>query len=608
MPQSHRGEMTSASTSDRAAKANVSDLLRAAATTFPDRPALLASDDVRTWAQLDAAVDHGARALRAAGLQSGDRVVVSLDTSPDLVAALFAVARAGLIAVPIGPARSELDDVVRTVSAAGAIGGQLGFTTRVVLRPALVASWWGPAGERFEAATGDEDIAVLARAASSERPVMVSHRAILAAVSAVVAAPSLQLRSDDRAILVLPAYHLAGWVTAFLPLCSVGGAAVVPDAPTADGSWVQAVLSTIRTHRVTIVPGAPSLYRRLSTAVGVERALSSVRLMTSGAAPLDPGDSSAIRALTGQPVWEGYGISESSSVVSTSLMTAAARTGSVGLPLPGLRLRIVADDGADLYAEPIEGGTTDDVDDGSDDPAADAGVGGEVGRVQIGGATLFSGYWPDGTGGPEPSGWFTTGDLGYLDDRGELHLVDRAAETIRIAGFTVYPREIEDVLSTHPYVRDAAVVASPGRAGDEVVAVLVPLWGTHPTPGDLDEFVAQRLPAFKRPQRYLLVDRLPRNDIGRTDRQAVGVLFANGDAAAPAASPGVDSAELAAEVLVPDLLTESPDEQAAVATEDDTAPAVTPEAAAALDELGNRLPGTGERARRGDDDTDDDLF
>src|SRR5439155_8479089 len=131
------------------------------------------------------------------------------------------------------------------------------------------------------------------------------------------------------------------------------------------------------------------------------------------------------------------------------------------------------------------------------DPAADAGDGGEVGSIQIGGPTLFSGYWPDGTGGVDSDGWFATGDLGYFDDAGELHLVDRAAETVRIAGFTVYPREIEEVLTGHPYVRDAAVIGAPGRAGDAVVAVLLPLWGTHPTPSDLDEFVAERLPVFK---------------------------------------------------------------------------------------------------------------
>ncbi len=601
--------MTSASSNRRSAHGNVSDLLRTAAATFPDRPAVIDAGRLLTWAELDRAADHGGRALVSAGLTLGDRVIVSLDTSADLIAALFAVARAGLVAVPISPARGEVGVVIERVAARGAIAGQSAIDAAVVIRPEQVTSWWHTDAEPFEPLAGGEDIAILARAAGSDRPVMISHRAVLAAVAAIGGAPRLHLRSDDRAILVLPAYHLAGWVTAFLPLCAVGAAAVVPDQAGPEGTWVDAVLATIRSERVTIVPGAPGLYRRLTKARGVERALASVRLMTSGAAPLDPGDSSAIRALTAQPVWEGYGISESSSVVSTSLMSSAARTGSVGLPLPGIDLRIVGDDGLDLYSGPADEETDQAAEVGSDDLAAGAGVGGEVGRVQITGPTLFSGYWPDRTGGPDESGWFTTGDLGYLDDRGELHLVDREAETIRVAGFTVYPREIEDVLAAHPYVRDAAVVSAGGPAGDAVVAVLVPLWGTHPTTADLDDFVAARLPNFKRPQRYLLVDRLPRTEIGRIDRQAVSAVYRSGRPLEPAVIPDDESAELAARALATEPRVEpEPSGEEGKSAVEVPGPEVRPEAAAPLEELGSRLPGTGERRRRGDDDTDDDLF
>ena len=626
-----------------AGSANVADLLRLAARDAADRPAVRASGSTRTWAELDRAVDAGATALLAAGLLPGDRVLVCLPTGPDILAALFAVLRAGLVAVPIGPHRSELDVIIERVTARCVIGdgppaGQVTGHAEVTFDARQIGAWWDVADVApVPASAGGEDLAMLARAVSGDRPVMVSHRAIVAAVQAVVAAPSLRLRADDRAIQVLPTYHLAGWVTAFLPLCLVGGCAVIPDPPVAGAAWVDAVLAAIRSDRVTVVPGAPSLYRRMRSAAGVERALSSVRLMTSGAAPLDPGDFAAMRALTGQAVWEGYGISESASVVSTGLMTAAARPGSVGLPLPGVRLRIVGDDGADLYAPPEDPDEAVPAAVGADDPAADAAAGGEVGRIQIGGPTLFSGYWPDGSGGVADDGWFATGDLGYFDDAGELHLVDRAAETIRVAGFTVYPREIEDVLTGHPYIRDAAVIGAPGRAGDGVVAVLVAQRGTHPTPGDLDDFVAQRLPVFKRPQRYQLVDRLPRNEIGRIDRDAVRVLYRSGmaltgddpavgvtadrpraqpdGAAEPVSGPagpmtGADApATGSATGSVRDPAAAPPDgTQPDLTPPDPTPPDVTPERAAALDELGRRLPGTGKRLRRGDEDTDDDLF
>lgn len=592
--------------------ANVSDLLRAAATTSADRPAVLSAAGARSWAELDRAADAGAAALLATGLLAGDRVLVCLPTGPDILAALFAVLRAGLVAVPVGPHRLVLDDVVGRVTARGVIAAAPGGGADVLVDAARVSGWWDVAdAPPVPATAGGGDLAMLARAVSSDRPVMVSHRAIIAAVQAVASAPSLRLRAEDRAIQVLPTYHLAGWVTAFLPLCLVGGCAVIPDDVGPGTAWVDAVLGTIRSRRVTLVPGAPSLYRRLRSAAGVERALSSVRLMTSGAAPLDPGDFAAVRSLTGQAVWEGYGISESASAVSTGLMTAAARPGSVGLPLPGVGVRIVGEDGTDLYAAPVDPDVLPAV--ASDDPAADAAAGGEVGRIQISGPTLFSGYWPDGADGADEDGWFATGDLGYFDDAGELHLVDRAAETIRVAGFTVYPREIEDVLTGHPYVRDAAVIGAPGRAGDGVVAVLVAQRGTHPTAGDLDEYLAQRLPVFKRPQSYQLVDRLPRNEIGRIDRDAVRVLHRSGRAltagdpvlrttvpADPLPADTADSVETAG------TATGSATDGAAPGNE--PPPDVTPERAADLDELGHRLPGTGQRLRRGDEDTDDDLF
>jgi long-chain acyl-CoA synthetase len=576
---------------------DVSALLRTAAARFGDRTALISPDGSRTWAELDRAVDAGAGVLVRSPLLAGSRVIVSMETGQDIIVALFAVARAGMIAVPIGPSRADLTDIAGKVGAAGAIAGQADIPVGVLIRPADVACWWPVHAEPADAVDTSpvgaildpEDIAVLARAASSDRPVMVSHRAIVAAVTAISATPRLALRADDRAILVLPSYHLAGWVTAFLPLAVVGAAAVIPDAPADGKSWLDQVLVAVRERRVTIIPGAPSLYRRLRTASGVERALASVRLMTSGAAPLDPEDSAAMHTLVGQPVWEGYGISESASVVSTSLMTTASRTGSVGLPLPGLKVRIVGDDGDDLYAD------TDAQDQSTSGPealGAETGARGEVGRIQISGTTLFSGYWPEGTDGVDDEGWFATGDLGYLDDVGELHLVDRAAETIRVAGFTVYPREIERVLMQHPYVRDAAVIGVQGRAGQAFAAVLVPWWGTHPSDADLDEFVAARLPVFKRPQSFHLVDRLPRNEIGRIDRDAVRTLYRSATSLAPATTldPGARD-----------------DSGLPVTAASGPAP-VKPESAAGLDELGARLPGTGERDRRGDQDTDDDLF
>lgn len=543
---------------------NVSDLLRGVAAAHPERAALLGAFGRRSWADLERAVSAGAAALRGVS-EPGDRMLVALPVGPEAVLAQFAISRAGLVAAPLSPEvrAAEATLVAERLGAVGIIGPHAVGTVHVTVED--VASWWDAAAVDAPSVGGGEDLAWLAGAAT-DRPAMLSHRALIAAVHGVLSAPSLNLRAEDRVVQVLPLHHLSGWVTAFLPLAAVGGAAVLPEHA-APGEWIGGVLSLIREHRVTVIPAAPGLYRRLTGAAGVERALSSVRLMTSAATPLDAEDLAALRATLGQSVWEGYGVSESASVVTTSLMTGAPRAGSVGLPVAGLQLRILgdgADDDADLTAgadqaadlvasepaaaKPVEpaatesGSSDETATDNSEEaaevarseveevaaeddnahtapPSADG-----IGDIAIRGETLFSGYWPDGADGPDADGWFVTGDVGYLDDRGELHLVDRARESFTVAGFTVYPREVEDALTEHPYVRDAAVVAVPDRGTNRIVAVLVAQRGTRPTDDDLAEHLATRLPIFKRPAEYVLVERMPRTEVGRIDRRAVAVL------------------------------------------------------------------------------------
>ena len=169
---------------------------------------------------------------------------------------------------------------------------------------------------------------------------MLSHRAVLAAVAAIGELGNLRLRDADRVLQVLPMYHLAGWVVAFLPIGLIGGATIVPavgfdsalvgvgvqggsaqggDAAAAGRGATESALAAAHEHRATLVPGAPGFYHHLVTVDGAERALSSVRLLTSGTAPLEPDDFALVHTLMGQPVWEGYGLSESASVVTSSL-------------------------------------------------------------------------------------------------------------------------------------------------------------------------------------------------------------------------------------------------------------------------------------------------
>jgi long-chain acyl-CoA synthetase len=149
----------------------------------------------------------------------------------------------------------------------------------------------------------------------------------------------------------------------------------------------------------------------------------------------------------------------------------------------------------------------------------------DTGVVAVRGPNLFSGYWPDGAGGPAElpglgAGWFRTGDVGYLDADGDLHLVDRADDLIIVSGFNVYPREVEDVLLEHPGVRAAAAVGVPHpQSGEAVRAVLVPAEGMQPTAEEIVEHCAARLARFKVPVEVALVDSLPYLPTGKLARR-----------------------------------------------------------------------------------------
>jgi long-chain acyl-CoA synthetase len=641
---------------------NVADMVRHAADAGGERPALIADQGSRTWSELDAAVDAGTAALVGAGYPAGERVVLAMPTGPDLAAALFAVLRAGLVAVPVDPVRTDLAWVARRVAAVAAVTDQAVSGAAAVIGSEQVGSWWGGKPTRRPARSGGEDLALLARAARSGPPVMLSHRSLLGAVTALAGAARLDVQPVDRVLQVLPLFHVVGLVTAFLPAAAAGAAVVIPGRPAGGGTAVEAALAAVREQRVSVLPAEPTLYRQLHRVPGFERALASVRLMTSGSSPLDPADFAAIRRATGQAVREGYGISESAAAIASTLMTDEAHPGSVGLPYAGVQVRILDDH--DEITTPSRGsghdresGGSGEETPGGDENAGDSGAGrapdagdlladtsagGEVGPIAIRGDTLFSGYWPDGHGGPGADGWFVTGDIGYLDDAGELHLVDRAAETITVAGFTVYPREVEDILVEHPYVADAAVVGVPGRGGITVVAALVAQPGTRPTAADLDDYLNDLLPPFMRPTDYELVDVLPRTEVGRLDGDTVRQEYAQHRGIAldapvelraarggPAAGGAVDTPDgsvggVAGSGGAAGGRSAGGDGSLPGGGEDAGRPAgrdgdsggaadmqaarTGPETAAGLDKLGIKLPADGSRSRRSAQDTDDDLF
>jgi long-chain acyl-CoA synthetase len=232
------------------------------------------------------------------------------------------------------------------------------------------------------------------------------------------------------------------------------------------------------------------MYIAWSAMPDLAQRLSTVRMLTSGAAPLPPAIFEQFKT-AGLTIWEGYGMTEAAPVISYALVSGVAKSGSVGKPLPGVQVKLVDESG-------------DEVDDG--DP----------GEILVRGPNLFSGYWPGGDDGPDEDGWFATGDVALADGDGDLHLVDRRRDLILVSGFNVYPREIETVLSRVPGVAEVAVVGVPHPyTGEAVKATVVPMPGVALDADAVLEYAQANLARFKSPTIVEVVDALPHSVTGK---------------------------------------------------------------------------------------------
>jgi long-chain acyl-CoA synthetase len=322
---------------------NLADLVRSAAEASPDKPALLAADGSVSWADLDRQVDALAGALRDRGLERGDRVGLLLPNSVEFAVGYFAVLRAGLAALPLNTAYTapELQHQL-TDSGAGLVVTDEGHC-QLVEGPTLVVGSqdWQAAltHEPFDGPrTGAEDLAVLLYTSGTTgqpKGAMLSHRALLANLEQLSRIEPRVVAADDVVLLVLPLFHVYG-LNAGLGMTARAGATGV----IAERFDPVETLELVRRHRVTNIIGAPPMYVAWSMLPELGEATSTLRLAVSGAAPLPPEVLASVREATGHDIYEGYGLTETAPVLTTTLCSATAKPGSIGRPVPGVQLRL----------------------------------------------------------------------------------------------------------------------------------------------------------------------------------------------------------------------------------------------------------------------------
>jgi long-chain acyl-CoA synthetase len=490
---------------------NLADLLTVTAAAQPDNVAVKRDERALTYAALDAEAARVAGLLRAKGVRPGDRVGIMLPNVEYFPICYYGALRAGAAVVPMNVLLKErevafyLGDSGATVllawhayeDAAHAGADEAGAEC-VLVEPGEFEAMLDRCEPLADVTPrGPEDTAVIlytSGTTGTPKGAELTHENLLRNVEASIGVFGL----DERAVTLgaLPLFHAFGQTCGLNATIAVGGCLTL--IPRFDGTTA---LEILERDRVTVFEGVPTMYAAmLHSPRAAEIDTSTLEVCVSGGAAMPVELMRAFEARFGCQVLEGYGLSETSPVASFNRRDRERKPGSIGLPVDGVEMRVLDDDGTAVAQ-------------------------GEVGEIAIRGHNVMKGYWhrPDATAEVlDADGWFRTGDLGRVDADGYFFIVDRKKELVIRGGYNVYPREIEEVLYEHPAVAEAAVVGIPhDELGEEVAAAVALKDGAQTSAGELRDFVKQRVAAYKYPRRVWVVDALPKGPTGKILRREV---------------------------------------------------------------------------------------
>ncbi len=518
------------------------EVLTRTAERFPKRTALLFMGRNISYAELEQSVNRFANALRALGVEPSDKVALLLPNIPNIVIAYYAIWRVGAVPVPNNPMYTdrELEAQLNDSGATVLVTLDLLATRMLVLRPKtklrhivschvndylpfaarkLFPLLKKDAYLRYEKAPDHHEFVRLMEDASPSfrgRPpslddialipytggttgvskgVVLTHRNVTCKNQMLEAWFSDMKDLPERELAIFPFFHLAGFTAVMTLAVRMGWTDVLvprPDAPTA--------LKMMVKHKTTVVPAVPTIYVGLLGLPDFKDAdLSFVKGFFCAAAPLALETITALKQATGAQLVEGYGLTESTGLVTLTPWRGRLKQGSAGVPLPNTDMKIVD----------LETGTT-------ELPV------GQEGEIVFRGPQMCRGYYnrPEETAQALRDGWFHTGDIGRVDEDGYVYLVDRKKDMIIAGGYNIYPRDIDEVLFDHPKVLEACAVGVPhAYRGEAVKAFVVAKPGETLTEEELDAYCRQNLAAYKVPKAYEFLESLPKSTVGKVLRR-----------------------------------------------------------------------------------------
>lgn len=490
----------------------------------PDAPALREGERSWSFAELRSGVQGAMGQLQECGIGPGDHVLMVVPTSAEFVLTYHALLALGATAVTVNPLCTprELTHFVEDSGCTSALGwheGSASVTSTAeaagiplwVLEPGCVAG----AGDGEPAEVDIDDAAVLlytSGTTGSPKGAVLTHGNLLSCGSSL--AEALDLTADDRLGTALPLFHVFGQAAVMFTIYSAGGSFSL--LRPFDAS---ALLQMAAEQRLTGLAGVPTMWNAMLHADTDLTAadLADLRLACSGGAALPLEVATAFRDRFGAMVLDGYGLSETTGAATFNRSIHPRKEMSVGRALTGCRLAILDEDRNSLPT-------------------------GEAGEVAISGPVVMREYWkrPEATAAVRHDEWFLTGDIGRMDEDGDLWIVDRKKDLVIRGGYNVYPREVEELLFAHPDIREAAVIGIPdARLGEEVAAVITPQPGATIDPTDLRAWLEERLAAYKVPRVYQLVEELPKGPTGKITKRSLDrdAIATSGERPARASAP-----------------------------------------------------------------------
>jgi long-chain acyl-CoA synthetase len=524
-------------------------LLEESFAKYRERHAYVCMGRYLSYAELDALSQALAGYLQSLGLQRGDRVALMMPNVLQYPVATAAVLRAGYIVVNVNPMYTprELEHQLKDSGAVAivilenfaatlaqviantpvkhvvlaAVGDLLGFpkgliTNYVVRRvKKAVPTFELPGAVRFNDALArgrragfrrveiaPDDVAVLQYTGGTTgvaKGAVLLHRTLVGALLSADAwvQPGLKRRPMGEQLVVvcaLPLYHVFAFVTCALLGMRLGGMNVLIPNP----RDMPGMIAELAKYRINVFPAVNTLFNALANQPEFAKLdFSQLAISNGGGSAVQEAVAKKWLAITGCPIAEGYGLSETSSGVTCNRTDTDAYTGTIGVPLPGVDVRLLDDEGRDVAL-------------------------GEPGEIAIRGAQVMAGYWqrPEDTAQVmTPDGFFKTGDVGVMEPSGYLRIVDRKKDMILVSGFNVYPNEIEGVVAGHPGVLECAVVGVPDQNTGEAVALYVVKKDPALTEQALATFCAAQLTGYKKPRTIRFRTDLPKTNVGKILRR-----------------------------------------------------------------------------------------